>query len=312
MIVGMIKYMRRSPLSHYIHTSPPITQPACKNRALWKSKSSLCCCSASSDIIQAREDRYEGLIIDSDLLPTDPAKFYTQLSASLQEWGRLKKRGIWLRLNLSQSALLPIAVQAGFDFKHAESGHMILTKWLPLEVPNLLPEGATHQVGVGAFLLNDKKEVLLVQEGTGSHRGQDIWKLPTGLANLGEDIPEAAAREVREETGIMAEFDSVLAVRQSHGYNFGRSDLFFVVGMRLLKAEQEIKLQKHELAAADWHSLEAAEQFPLFQSGEMFRSIFAVCKAYAAGQYRGMRGQKLENGFNPKSDLLVHGYEPGQ
>jgi hypothetical protein len=28
------------------------------------------------------------------------------------------------------------------------------------------------QVGVGAFLLNDRKEVLLVQEGTGIHRGQ--------------------------------------------------------------------------------------------------------------------------------------------
>lgn len=261
-------------------------------------------------MIEAREDRYDGLIIDSELLSPDPATFAKQLTASLQEWSSQKKRGIWLKLNLDQAALLPIAVQAGFDFKHGESGHMILTKWLPSEVPNLLPEGATHQVGVGAFLLNERKEVLLVQEGTGSHRGQDLWKLPTGLTNLGEDIPDAAAREVREETGIRAEFESVLAVRQSHGYNFGRSDLFFVVGMRLLQGHQEMKLQAHELAAADWHSLEAAEGYPLFQSGEMFRSIFSVCKAYAAGEYRGMRGRKLENGFNPKSDLLVHGHHP--
>ena len=53
---------------------------------------------------------------------------------------------------------------------------------------------------------------------------------------------------------------------------------------RLLQDEQEIKIQKDELAAADWHSLEKAEHYPLFQSGEMFRSIFAVCKAYANGQ----------------------------
>ena len=81
---------------------------------------------------------------------------------------------------------------------------------------------------------------------------------------------------------------------------------------RLLQEEQEIKIQKHELFAADWHSLEAAEQYPLFQSGEMFRSIFAVCKAYANGQYAGMTSRRLENGFNPKFDLLIDGYHPKQ
>ena len=71
---------------------------------------------------------------------------YCKPDFAVQEWTLQKKRGIWLRLDLSQAALLPVAVQAGFDFKHAESGHMILSKWLPSEVPNLLPEGATHQV----------------------------------------------------------------------------------------------------------------------------------------------------------------------
>ena len=73
--------------------------------------------------------------------------------------------------------------------------------------------------------------------------------------------------------------------------------------------QQTIKVQKTELAAADWHDLKAAETFPIFQKGPMFKSIFACCKAYAAGTYHGIKGRKLENGFNANLDLLIHSCE---
>lgn len=57
---------------------------------------------------------------------------------------------------------------------------------------------------------------------------QDIWKMPTGLVDRGEDVPNAVEREVLEETGLNVKFDRVLIVRQSHGLLFGRSDVFFV------------------------------------------------------------------------------------
>ena len=76
---------------------------------------------------------------------------------------------------------------------------------------------------------------------------------------------------------------------------------------RLEPGPQQIILQKTELAAADWHDIGAAEKLPIFQMGPMFKSIFACCKAYAAGTYKGIRGGKLENGFNLKNDLLIHG-----
>ncbi len=77
----------------------------------------------------------------------------------------------------------------------------------------------------------------------------------------------------------------------------------------MAEQHQAIKIQKTELAAADWHDLKAAENFPIFQKGPMFKSIFACLKAYAAGDYQGMKGRKLENGFNANLDLLIHSCE---
>ena len=53
--------------------------------------------------------------------------------------------------------------------------------------------------------------------------------MPTGLLDRGEDVGEAAAREVAEETGVRASFQSVIALRQAHGFLHGNSDLFFCV-----------------------------------------------------------------------------------
>ncbi len=61
---------------------------------------------------------------------------------------------------------------------------------------------------------------------------QGVWKMPTGLVLVGEDITEAAEREVLEETGLEATFEAVLAIRQSHKAAFGKSDMFFAVALR--------------------------------------------------------------------------------
>jgi hypothetical protein len=51
-------------------------------------------------------------------------------------------------------------VQAGFRYHHAEEKYLMLTYWIPDE-PCLLPANASHQVGVGGFVINDKMEVSL-------------------------------------------------------------------------------------------------------------------------------------------------------
>lgn len=56
----------------------------------------------------------------------------------------------------------------------------MMTNWLPTDVPSPLPPNASHQVGVGAFVVNEKRQVLVVQEKYGPLRGMDVWKFPTG------------------------------------------------------------------------------------------------------------------------------------
>lgn len=49
-------------------------------------------------------------------------------------------------------------VQEGFRYHHAEQSYLMLTYWIPDE-PCLLPANASHQVGVGGFVINDQMEV---------------------------------------------------------------------------------------------------------------------------------------------------------
>ena len=54
--------------------------------------------------------------------------------------------------------MLRFPLQEGFEYHHAEKGYVMLTYWLP-EGPSMLPANASHQVGIGGFVINDKNEV---------------------------------------------------------------------------------------------------------------------------------------------------------
>lgn len=117
----------------------------------------------------------------------------------MQAWKAQGKGGVWLKLPIALSSHVPIATSLGFIFHHAESDYVMLTAWLQ-DRPSPLPGSASHQVGVGVVVLNQQGEMLVVKEHKGPAAKLDIWKVPTGLLDKGEDFPAAAAREVKEET----------------------------------------------------------------------------------------------------------------
>lgn len=219
-------------------------------------------------IFSHSEDKYDGVIINSNDLPGTVEEFVTTLNSSIAYWRSTKRRGIWLRIPIEKSEFIPLAVSAGFVFHHAEKHYLMLNHWLS-EEENRMPANASHQVGVGCVVINNGK-ILAVQERTGPLRGTGIWKMPTGLSDAGEDLCDTAIREVQEETGIETEFVSVLCIRQSHTALFGKSDLFFICLLR--PKTTLIQMQLAEIAACEWID---ADQF-LSQKFFMSSPIFSV------------------------------------
>ena len=54
--------------------------------------------------------------------------------------------------------------------------------------------------------------------------GADVWALPKGLIDLGECGPQAAAREVYEETGVQARVESKLGEGSRFSFTLPAAD----------------------------------------------------------------------------------------
>ncbi len=65
----------------------------------------------------------------------------------------------------------------------------------------------TVKVDVRGLLLNDKDEILMTKESVDGK-----WTIPGGWADIGDTPSEAIIKEIKEETGLMAEAVRLLAV----------------------------------------------------------------------------------------------------
>lgn len=75
-----------------------------------------------------------------------------------------------------------------------------------------------------SIVLNQRREVLLVKRRNEPHKGQ--WCLPMGFAEMHETIADAAARELKEETGVEALALRLIAADSFESAHYG--DLLIV------------------------------------------------------------------------------------
>jgi 8-oxo-dGTP pyrophosphatase MutT (NUDIX family) len=192
-------------------------------------------------------DQFGGVIVEREALPSDPAVFEAVLRHSLETWRSNGSRLVWLKLGIDRAALIPVATQLGFGFHHTDESDLMLVCRL---VENaFVPTHATHYIGVGGVVINDRQELLVVCE---RHRrtSRPYYKLPGGALQPGEHLVDAVLREVLEETGVQARFESLVCFRHWHGYRYGKSDIYFVC--RLSPLSQVVTMQAEEIEECFW------------------------------------------------------------
>ncbi|MCB0063444.1 MAG: NUDIX hydrolase [Caldilineaceae bacterium] len=130
----------------------------------------------------------------------------------------------------------------------------------PIRVERRYP--AAPLVGVGVVVINAQGEILLAQRSKPPRQGE--WSLPGGLIDLGEQLVDAAKREVWEECAVEIEIGGLIApfepiVRDKAGrieYHYVILD-FWAIYVRGEAVAQD------DASAVAWATTEALEQFHL-------------------------------------------------
>src|SRR5215211_5155315 len=110
------------------------------------------------DVLSFEVDMFGGVTVSAEALPEDAAVFEQQLRQSLEQWRSEGKRLAWMDIPLRLAKLIPIAADAGFTFHHSGEDHLMMTCRLVDDA--FIPGHATHYIGAGGVVLNDRNELL--------------------------------------------------------------------------------------------------------------------------------------------------------
>ncbi|MCX7571697.1 NUDIX hydrolase [Tumebacillus sp. DT12] len=111
-------------------------------------------------------------------------------------------------------------------------------------------------LAVAGMVVRDGK-VLVVKKSYGATKG--LWTLPGGFVNADETLDMAASREVREETGIEATAEAILAVR-SGVLRKGKHDTLLVFRLRYAGGT-ETRCER-EIDTIDWLTPDEIAEHP--------------------------------------------------
>ena len=189
-------------------------------------------------------DPYNGITIESKDLPNSKEEFELNLDFLIEEV-QYKRFLIWIYIDIKKSDFISIATKKGFFFHSCAEEYVLLVKRLKENA--IIPTAANHTLGVGAVVINDKNEILVIKEKI-SNLG---YKLPGGHIDDAEMITTALQREVLEETGIIVEFESIISLGHFYPHQFYKSNLYILC--TAIPKSFEINIQDtQEIVDAKW------------------------------------------------------------
>ena len=188
-------------------------------------------------------DPYNGITIDQESLPLSIDEFEINLDYLIENTED-RRNLIWIYIDIERSDFIPIAIKRGFYFHSCDENYVLVVKRL---IPNaIVPTAANHTLGVGAVVIHDDK--LLVIKERISNMG---FKLPGGHIDNEEMISTAVQREVKEETGIDVEFDSIISLGHFYPHQFHKSNLYILCIANAKSYEINIE-DTNEILEAKW------------------------------------------------------------
>lgn len=122
---------------------------------------------------------------------------------------------------------------------------------------------AEMQVTQKAIIVNDARRIVMVQYGAA---GEHDWDLPGGRVEAGEtDLDLALAREVKEETGLVATVGRTLAAYVAAHYATGQPTLFLFRQVVLAVGELTSagQVPEDDIARVAWLPLAEVSGLPL-------------------------------------------------
>ena len=189
-------------------------------------------------------DPYNGITIASNDLPNSIEEFELNLDYLIENVEN-RRFLIWIYIDINKSDYISIATKRGFVFHSCNEDYILVVKRLKENA--IIPTASNHTLGVGAVVINEDNELLVIKERISSVG----YKLPGGHIDDAELITTALEREVLEETGIIVEFESIISLGHFYPHQFHKSNLYILC--TAIAKSSKINIQdSHEIIDAKW------------------------------------------------------------